>query len=77
MVATPVIYLLRNQLFKLYLNHPMRSLLSVILPFLIGGTIIMCGTAILLEKNIDVFSFWGTACILALPAFLTFLISFI
>ena len=77
MVATPVIYLLRNQLFKLYLNHPMPSLLSVILPFLIGGTIIMCVTSILLDKNIDVFSFWGTACILALTAFLTFLISFI
>lgn len=77
MVATPAIYLLRNQLFKLYLNHPMPSLLSVILPFLIGGTIIMCVTSILLDKNIDVFSFWGTACILALPAFLTFLISFI
>ena len=77
MVATPVIYLLRNQLFKLYLNHPMPSLLSVILPFVIGGALIMCVTAILLEKNIDVFSFWGTACILALPAFLTFLISFI
>ena len=77
MVATPVIYLLRNQLFKLYLNHPMPSLLSVILPFVIGGALIMCVTAILLEKNIDVFSFWGTACILALPAFLTFLIAFI
>ena len=55
----------------------MPSLLSVILPFLIGGTIIMCVTSILLDKNIDVFSLWGTACILALPAFLTFLISFI
>ena len=55
----------------------MPSLLSVILPFLIGGTIIMCVTSILLDKNIDVFSFWGTACILALPAFLTFWISFI
>ena len=77
MVATPVIYLLRNQLFKLYLKHPMPSLLSVILPFLIGGTLIMCVTSILLDKNVDVFSFWGTACILALPAFLTFLISFI
>ena len=77
MVATPVIYLLRNQLFKLYLNHPMPSLLSVILPFLIGGTIIMCVTAILLEKNIDVFSFWGTACILTLPPVLTFLIAFV
>ncbi len=55
----------------------MPSLLSVILPFLIGGTIIMCVTSILLDKNIDVFSFWGTACILALPPFLTFLISFI
>ena len=77
MVATPVIYLLRNQLFKLYLNHHMPSFLSVILPFVIGGALIMCVTAILLEKNIDVFSFWGTACILALPAFLTFLISFI
>ena len=77
MVATPVIYLLRNQLFKLYLNHPMPSLLSVILPFLIGGTVIMCVTSILLDKNIDVFSFWGTACILALPPFLTFLIAFV
>ena len=77
MVATPVIYLLRNQLFKLYLINPMPSLLSVMLPFLIGGALIMCVTSILLEKNIDVFSFWGTACILALPAFLTFLIAFI
>ena len=77
MVATAMIYLLRNQLFKLYLNHPMPSLLSVILPFVIGGALIMCVTSILLDKNIDVFSFWGTACILALPAFLTFLISFI
>ena len=72
-----MVYLLRNQLFKLYLNHPMPSLLSVILPFVIGGALIMCVTAILLEKNIDVFSFWGTACILALPAFLTFLIAFV
>ena len=55
----------------------MPSLLSVILPFLIGGTIIMCVTSILLDKNIDVFSFWGTACILALRAFLTYLISFV
>ena len=77
MVATPAIYLLRNQLFKLYLNHPMPSLLSVMLPFVVGGALIMCVTSILLDKNIDVFSFWGTACILALPAFLTFLISFI
>ena len=77
MVATPVIYLLRNQLFKLYLNHPMPSLLSVMLPFLIGGALIMCVTSILLEKNIDVFSFRGTAAILALPPFLTFLIAFI
>ena len=77
MVATAMIYLLRNQLFKLYLNHPMPSLLSVILPFVIGGALIMCVTSILLDKNIDAFSFWGTACILALPAFLTFLISFI
>ena len=77
MVATPVIYLLRNQLFKLYLNHPMPSLLSVMLPFVVGGALIVCVTSILLDKNIDVFSFWGTACILALPAFLTFLISFI
>ena len=77
MVARPVIYLLRNQLFKLYLNHPMPSLFSVILPFLIGGALIMCVTSILLEKNIDVFSFWGTAAILALPPFLTFLIAFI
>ena len=77
MVATAMIYLLRNQLFKLYLNHPMPSLLSVILPFLIGGALIMCVTSILLDKNIDVFSFWGTACILALPPVLTVLISFI
>ena len=77
MVATAMIYLLRNQLFKLYLNHPMPSLLSVMLPFVVGGALIMCVTSILLDKNIDVFSFWGTACILALPAFLTFLISFI
>ena len=77
MVATPVIYLLRNQLFKLYLNHPMPSLLSVILPFVIGGALIMCVTAILLEKNIDVFSFWGTAAILCLPPLLTFLIAFV
>jgi len=77
MVATPMIYLLRNQLFKLYLNHPMPSLLSVMLPFVVGGALIMCVTSILLDKNIDVFSFWGTACILALPAFLTFLIAFI
>ncbi len=77
MVATPVIYLLRNQLFKLYLNHPMPSLLSVILPFVIGGALIMCVTAILVEKNFDVFSFWGTACILALPPFLTFLLVFV
>ena len=55
----------------------MPSLLSVILPFLIGGTIIMCVTAILLEKNIDVFSFWGTAAILAIPPVLTFLIAFV
>jgi len=77
MVATPVVYLLRNQLFKLYLNHPMPSLLSVILPFLIGGALIMCVTSILLDKNIDVFSFWGTACILALPPVVTVLIAFI
>ena len=77
MVATPVIYLLRNQLFKLYLNHPMPSLLSVMLPFVVGGALIMCVTSILLDKNIDVFSFWGTACILALPPVLTVLISFI
>jgi len=77
MVASPVIYLLRNQLFKLYLNHPMPSLLSVILPFLIGGALIMCVTSILLDKNIDVFSFWGTACILALPPVVTVLIAFI
>ena len=77
MVATPAIYLLRNQLFKLYLNHPMPSLLSVILPFLIGGTIIMCVTSILLDKNIDVFTFWRTALMLGMPPFLTFLIAFI
>ena len=77
MVASPVIYLPRNQLFKLYLNHPMPSLLSVILPFLIGGALIMCVTSILLDKNIDVFSFWGTACILALPPVVTVLIAFI
>ena len=77
MVASPVIYLPRNQLFKLYLNHPMPSLLSVILPFLIGGALIMCVTSILLDKNIDVFSFWGTACILALPPVITVLIAFV
>ena len=77
MVATPVIYLLRNQLFKLYLNHPMPSLLSVILPFVIGGALIMCVTSILLEKNVDVFSFWGTAAILCLPPLVTFLIAFV
>ena len=77
MVATPAIYLLRNQLFKLYLNHPMPSLLSVILPFLIGGTLIMCVSAILLDKQIDVFSFWGTAIMLAMPPLLTFLIAFV
>ncbi len=55
----------------------MPSLLSVMLPFVVGGALIMCVTSILLDKNIDAFSFWGTACILALPAFLTFLISFI
>jgi hypothetical protein len=53
----------------------MPSLFSVILPFLVGGTLIMCVTSILLEKNVDVFSFWGTASILALPPFLTFLIA--
>ena len=72
-----MVYLLRNQLFKPYLIHPMPSLLSVILPFVIGGALIMCVTAILLEKNIDVFSFWGTACILTLPPVLTFLIAFV
>ena len=77
MVATRVIYLLRNQLFKLYLNHPMPSLLSVILPFVIGGALIMCVTSILLDKNIDVFTFWGTALMLGMPPFLTFLIAFI
>ena len=55
----------------------MPSLLSVILPFLIGGALIMCVTSILLDKNIDVFSFWGTACILALPPVVTVLIAFI
>jgi len=55
----------------------MPSLLSVILPFLVGGALIMCVTSILLEKNIDVFTFWGTAAILALPPFLTFLIAFV
>ena len=55
----------------------MPSLLSVILPFVIGGALIMCVTAILLEKNIDVFSFWGTACILTLPPVLTFLLAFV
>ena len=77
MVATPVIYLLRNQLFKLYLKHPMPSLLSVILPFVIGGTLIMCVSAILLEKQIDVFSFWGTAIMLVMPPLVTFLIAFV
>tara|TARA_B100000579_G_scaffold17212_1_gene12148 strand:+ start:139 stop:306 length:168 start_codon:yes stop_codon:yes gene_type:complete len=55
----------------------MPSLLSVILPFVIGGTLIMCVSAILLDKQIDVFSFWGTAVMLAMPPLLTFLIAFI
>ncbi len=55
----------------------MPSLLSVILPFLIGGTIIMCVTSILLEKNVDVFSFWGTAMILTMPPLVTLLIAFV
>ena len=77
MVASPVIYLLRNQLFKLYLNHPMPSLFSVILPFLVSGVLIMCVTSILLNKNIDVFTFWGTAMILTMPALITFLMAFV
>ena len=55
----------------------MPSLFSVILPFLVGGTLIMCVTSILVEKNVDVFTFWGTAMILTLPPFLTFLIAFV
>ena len=55
----------------------MPSLLSVILPFVIGGTLIMCVSAILLDKQIDVFSFWGTAIMLAMPPLLTFLIAFV
>ena len=77
MVARPVIYLLRNHLFNVYLKHPMPSLLSVILPFVIGGTLIMCVSAILLEKQIDVFSFWGTAIMLVMPPLVTFLIAFV
>jgi len=55
----------------------MPSLFSVILPFIVSGVLIMCVTSILLEKNVDVFTFWGTAMILALPPFLTFLIAFV
>ena len=55
----------------------MPSLFSVILPFLVGGTLIMCVTSILVEKNVDVFSFWGTAMILALPPLVTFLMAFV
>ena len=55
----------------------MPSLLSVMLPFLVGGVLIMCVTSILLEKNVDVFTFWGTAALLAIPPFLTFLLAFV
>jgi len=72
-----VVYLLRNQLFKPYLIHPMPSLFSVILPFLVGGVLIMCVTSILLEKNVDVFTFWGTAAMLAMPPLVTLLIAFV
>jgi|10_taG_2_1085330.scaffolds.fasta_scaffold65682_2 hypothetical protein len=59
------------------LIYPMPSLFSVILPFLVGGALIMCVSAILLDKQIDVFSFWGTAVMLAMPPLLTFLIAFV
>ena len=72
-----MVYLLRNQLFKPYLINPMPSLLFVILPFFIGGALLMCITSILLEKNIDVFNFWGTAAILSMPVVITFLLVFI
>ena len=72
-----MVYLLRNQLVKPYLIHPMPSLLSVILPFLGGGVLIMCVTSILLEKNVDVFTFWGTAAMLAMPPLVTLLIAFV
>jgi hypothetical protein len=55
----------------------MPSLLFVILPFFIGGALLMCITSILLEKNIDVFNFWGTAAILSMPVVITFLLVFI
>lgn len=55
----------------------MPSLFSVILPFLVGGVLIMCVTSILLEKNVDVFTFWGTAAILSMPPLVTLLIAFV
>ena len=55
----------------------MPSLFSVILPFIVSGVLIMCVTSILLEKNVDVFSFWGTAMILTMPALVTFLMAFV
>ncbi len=54
----------------------MSFLLAVIIPFLVGGALLMCVTSILLEKNIDVFSFWGTAAILSMPVLITFLMAF-
>ena len=55
----------------------MPSLFSVMLPFLIGGALMMCVTLILLNKNVDVFSFWGTAMILTMPPLVTLLIAFV
>ena len=55
----------------------MPSLLFVILAFLFGGALLMCVTSILLEKNIDVFAFWGTAAILSMPVLITFLMAFV
>ena len=72
-----MLYLPCNQLFKPYLIHPMPSLFSVILPFIVSGVLIMCVTSILLEKNVDVFTFWGTAMILTMPALITFLMAFV
>ena len=55
----------------------MPSSFSVILPFIVSGVLIMCVTSILLEKNVDVFTFWGTAMILTMPAIMTFLMAFV
>ena len=55
----------------------MPSLFAVMIPFFVGGALIMCVTSILVEKNVDVFTFWGTAMILAMPPLLTFLIAFV